>query len=363
MRGDANQQAVMLTAITPDAKVPQDHPIRAIKPIVDRALRDLSPVFTAMYAKVGRPSIPPEHLLKAELLRAFFTVPSARRFCEQLEYNLLFKWFLDLNIDDPAFDASTFSKNQERLLKHDVARQFLAAVTAEAKRRQLLSSDHFTVDGTLLQAWASLKSVRPRDDDGAPPAGGGRNRDVDFRGQRRRNETHVSQTDPEARLARKGDGQETKLCFAGHVLMENRTGLVVDLLLTQATGTAEREAALELLGRRGNRQRATVGADKAYDTTDFIDGCRALNVTPQVAQHTTRRRSRIDRRTTRHRGYAIAQRIRKRVEEIFGWVKTVGGGRKLRYLGVARNEAWATIAGAAYNLVRMAHIERAQAAG
>ena len=225
----------------------------------------------------------------------------------------------------------------------------------------MLSSDHFTVDGTLLQAWASLKSVHPRDGDSPPPASGGRNPDVDFRGQRRRNETHVSTTDPEARLARKGDGQETRLCFAGHVLMENRNGLIVDLTLTQATGTAEREAARELLERRGNRKRATVGADKAYDTTDFVVGCRALNVTPQVAQHTTRRRSRIDRRTTRHPGYALAQRIRKRVEEIFGWMKTVGGGRKLRYIGVARNQAWATIAGAAYNLVRMAHIERAQA--
>jgi transposase len=363
MRGDATQQATMLTAITPDTKVPLDHPIRAIKPIVDRALLELSPVFNRMYAKVGRPSIPPEHLLKAQLLMAFFSVPSARRFCEQLEYNLLFKWFLDRNVDDPAFDASTFSKNQERLLQHDVARQFLAAVTAEAQRRQLLSNDHFTVDGTLLQAWASLKSVRPRDDDSPPPpAGGGRNPDVDFRGQRRGNATHVSATDPEARLARKGDGQETRLCFMGHVLMENRNGLLVDLELTEATGTAEREAARALLGRRRGRRRITVGADKAYDTQDFVAGCRALNVTPQVAQHTTRRRSRIDRRTTRHAGYALAQRIRKRVEEIFGWMKTVGGGRKLRYIGVARNRAWATIAGAAYNLVRMARIERTQAA-
>ena len=362
MRGDATQQATMLTAITPDAKVPQDHPLRAIKPIVDRALLELSPVFNAMYAKVGRPSIPPEHLLKAQLLMAFFSVPSARRFCEQLEYNLLFKWFLDRNVDDPAFDASTFSKNQERLLQHDVARQFLAAVIVEAERRQLLSSDHFTVDGTLLQAWASLKSMRPRDDDSLPPPSGGRNRDVDFRGQRRSNQTHVSATDPEARLARKGDGQETRLCFAGHVLMENRHGLVVDLTLTQATGTAEREAARELLERRGNRKRATVGADKAYDTTEFVAGCRALNVTPQVAQNTTNRRSRIDRRTTRHPGYALAQRLRKRVEEIFGWMKTVGGGRKLRYIGVARNRAWAMIAGTAYNLVRMANIEHAQAA-
>ncbi len=366
MRGDANQQATMLTAITPDAKVPQDHPIRAIKPIVDRALRELSPVFNAMYARVGRPSIPPAHLLKAQLLMAFFTVPSARRFCEQLEYNLLFKWFLDLNVDDPAFDprfggfdASTFSKNQERLLQHDVARQFLAAVTAEAERRQLLSSDHFTVDGTLLQAWASLKSVRPRttqgtcgDDDTPPPQAGGRNPDVDYRRQRRRNETPVSHTDPEARpslrrarLARKGDGQETKLAFAGHVLMENRNGLVTDVLVTQADGYAEREAALRMLDRQATHGRITLGADKGYDialrsegTADFVAACRARNVTPHVAQHTTNRRSRIDGRVTRHPGYVLSQRVRKRVEEIFGWIKTVGGGRKLRYLGVARNQ-------------------------
>ena len=361
MRGDANQQATMLTAITPDAKVPQDHPIRAIKPIVERALRDLSPVFNAMYARVGRPSIPPEHLLKAQLLMAFFTVPSARRFCEQLEYNLLFKWFLDLNIDDPAFDASTFSKNQERLLQHDVARQLLAAVTAEAERRQLLSSDHFTVDGTLLQAWASLKSVRPRDGE-APPQAGGRNPDVDYRGQRRRNETHVSATDPEARLARKGDGQETKLAFAGHVLMENRNGLVTDILVTQAHGHAEREAALDMVDRQGPHGRITLGADKGYDTEDFVAACRAREVTPHVAQHTTGRRSRIDGRVTRHPGYARSQRVRKRVEEIFGWIKTVGGGRKLRYIGVARNQLWATFAATAYNLIRMASIERAQAA-
>jgi transposase len=362
MRGDADQQATMLTVITPDAKVPKDHPIRVIKPIVDRALLELSPIFNRMYAKMGRPSIPPEHLLKAQLLMAFFSVPSARRFCEQLEYNLLFKWFLDLNVDDPAFDASTFSKNQERLLQHDVAAQFLVAVSTEAQRRQLLSSDHFTVDGTLLQAWASLKSVRPRDDDSAPPSGS-RNRDVDYRGQRRSNQTHASTTDPEARLARKGDGQETKLCFAGHVLMENRNGLVVDVLVTQATGSAERDAAVQMLDRRRGRRRITVAADKGYDTTDFIAALRARRVTPHVAQHTTRRRSRIDARVTRHPGYALSQRVRKRVEEIFGWVKTVGGGRKLRYIGVARNQQWATITAAAYNLVRMAHLGPAAGVG
>lgn len=357
MRGEADQQAAMLTAITPDAKVPKDHPIRAIKPIVDRALLELSPVFHRMYAKVGRPSIPPEHLLKAQLLMAFFSVPSARRFCEQLEYNLLFKWFLDLNVDDPAFDASTFSKNQERLLHHDVAAQFLAQISNEAQRRQLLSSGHFTVDGTLLQAWASLKSVRPRDDDDTEP--GGRNPDVDYRGHRRRNDTHASTTDPEARLARKGAGQETKLCFTGHVLMENRNGLAVDVMVTQARGTAEREAAVHMLGRRRRRGRITLAADKGYDTADFVAALRLRGVTPHVAQHTARRRSRIDARVTRHPGYALSQRVRKRVEEIFGWVKTVGCGRKLRYIGVARNQQWATITAAAYNLVRMAHLERA----
>lgn len=358
MRGDATQQATMLTAITPDAKVPQDHPIRVIKPIVDRALLELSPVFSAMYAKVGRPSIPPEHLLKAQLLMAFFSVPSARRFCEQLEYNLLFKWFLDRNVDDPAFDASTFSKNQERLLQHDVARQFLSGVIAEAERRHLLSSDHFTVDGTLLDAWASLKSVRPRDDD-QPPTGGGKNPDVDYKGQRRRNDTHVSTTDPDARLARKSNGETTKLRYAGHVVMENRNGLVVDVAVSRAVGTTESEAALKMLAQLPTGGK-TVGADKGYDNKAFIAGCRKLGITPHVAQfpRTVHRRSAIDRRTTRYVGYTRSQRVRKRVEEIFGWWKTIAGGRKLRFIGIARNQLYAEIVVAAYNLVRMASIER-----
>jgi transposase len=358
MRGDANRQATMLTAITPDQKVPQDHPIRAIKPIVDRALRELSPTFTAMYAKVGRPSIPPEHLLKGCLLIALYSIRSERQFCERLEYDLLFKWFLDLNIEDPAFDASTFSKNKERLLEHDVARRFFQAVREEARRRRLLSADHFTVDGTLLEAWASMKSVRPKEG-GGPPRGGGKNPTVDYRGQRRSNETHTSTTDPEARLARKGAGKETRLCFAGHVLMENRTGLVVEVAITQASGRAEREAALQLLGRRKGRRR-TVGADKGYDTRDFVAGCRALGVTPQVAEHTNKRRSAIDGRVRRHAGYAVSQWKRKRVEEIFGWLKTVGGGRKLRYIGLARNQLWAELTAAVYNLVRIVRIERHQ---
>ena len=355
MRGDASRQVTMLTAITPDDKVPKDHPIREIKPIVDRALQKLSPTFNAMYAKVGRPSIPPEHLLKGCLLIALYSIRSERQFCERLEYDLLFKWFLDLNIEDPAFDASTFSKNKERLLEHDVARQFFVAVREEAQRRRLLSADHFTVDGTLLEAWASMKSVRPREG-GDPPAPGGKNPSVDYRGQRRRNETHVSATDAEARLARKGGGKEARLCYAGHVLTENRNGLVVEVEVTEATGTAEGEAGLALLGRQRRRRRRTVGADKGYDTKGFVAGCRTLGVTPQVAKHTNKRRSAIDGRVTGHRGYGISQRKRKRVEEIFGWIKTVGGGRKLRYLGVARNQLWAELTAAAYNLVRMARL-------
>ena len=249
------------------------------------------------------------------------------------------------------------AKNRDRLLEHDVAGRFFEAVRREARRRHLLSSEHFTVDGTLLEAWASLKSVQPRDDNGGPTTTG-KNPDVDFRGQQRRNETHASTTDPDARLARKGNGQETKLAYAGHVLMENRHGLIVDIVLTQADGHAERRAALDMLDRQERPPRVTLGADKGYDTADFIAGCRERGVTPHVAQHTTNRRSRIDGRVTRHAGYAVSQRVRKRVEEIFGWIKTIGGGRKLRYIGLARNALWATLTGAAFNLIRMANIER-----
>lgn len=355
MRGDANQQLEILSAVTPDTLVPADHPIRAIRLIVDRALAGLSPTFTAMYAEVGRPSIPPERLLKAMLLQSFYSIRSERQLCERLQYDLLFKWFLGLNITDAAFDHSTFSKNRDRLLAHDVATQFFLAVRDEAHRRRLLSSDHFTVDGTLLDAWASTKSVQPRDGSGGPPAGG-KNPDVDFRGQRRSNETHASTTDPEARLAKKADGQATKLAYAGHVLMENRNGLIVDILLTQADGHAERRATLRMLDRQNPRGRITLGADKGYDTLDFIEACRERGVTPHVAQHTNNRRSRIDDRVTRHLGYAVSQRKRKLVEEIFGWLKTIGCGRKLRYIGLARNQLWVTMAGTAYNLVRMSRI-------
>jgi transposase len=352
MRGKKESQVIMLSALTPDQLVPQDHPIRTIKPIVDRALNELSSIFNQMYAAGGRPSIPPEHLLKASLLIALYSIRSERQFCERLRYDLLFKWFLDLNVMDEGFNASVFSKNKERLLEHQVAREFLVKVIEEARRRHLLSQDHFTVDGTLLEAWASLKSFHSKDE-GKPPTGGEKNPTVDFHGQTRSNDTHQSTTDAESRLAKKSSGKEAKLCFAGHVLMENRNGLVVDTILTQATGTAEREAALSMLTRVPGDHRITLGADKNYDTKDFIKVCRDWIVTPHVACRET---TILDRRTTRHAGYQISQRIRKRVEEIFGWIKTVGGGRKLRYKGTKRNQFWMELALAAYDLVRIARL-------
>ncbi len=357
MRGKADTQVTMLTLITADQLVPGDHPIRQIKPIVDKALIELSPTFNRMYAETGRPSIPPEHLLKACLLIALYSVRSERQFCERLHYDLLFKWFLDLNIIDPAFDASTFSKNKERLLENEVARKFLVVVLEEARQRKLLSEEHFTVDGTLLEAWASLKSFNPKggNDAHAPDE---KNPSVDFHGEKRTNDTHQSTTDPKALLARKGNGKEAKLCYTGHVLMENRNGMVVDVNFTQATGTAEREAALDMLEGVNGSRRVTLGADKGYDTQDFITMCRQMNVTPHVARRKT---SKLDGRTTRHIGYQTSQRIRKRVEEIFGWVKTVGGGRKLRYRGMERNRLWWELTAAAYNLLRMAKIAQKMA--
>ncbi|MDA1296735.1 MAG: IS5 family transposase [Chloroflexi bacterium] len=357
MRGDRDQQANMLLAITPDQMVPQDHPVREIKSIVEHALTGLSPVFNQMYSRIGRPSIPPEQLLKSSLLIALYSVRSERQFCERLQYDLLFKWFLDLNISDPAFNPTTFSKNRERLLEHEVSRRFFDAVVSEARRRNLLSDDHFTVDGTLLDAWASLKSFRPVGEDDPPPGSsgsGGRNREVDFKGERRLNSTHRSTTDPEARLARKGPGKEARLSFAGHVLMENRNGLVVDTELTEATGTAEERAAIRMLKRIPGKRRITVGADKGYDTGNFVDTCWVMNTTAHVARK--RLHSAIDGRTTRHASYRQSQRVRKRVEEIFGWMKTVGGSRKLRYRGTARNGLWFEVLATAYNLVRMAKI-------
>lgn len=364
MRGSTLQQGEMLSTLTPDQLVPGDHPIRRIRTIVDAALAELHSDFDAMYSRVGRPSIAPERLLKSCLLIALYSVRSERQFCERLQYDMLFKWFLNMNIGDAAFDPTTFSKNRDRLLEHEVAQRFFEAVRGEAERRRLLSDEHFTLDGTLLEAWASVKSVRPKDDeDRTPPPG--RNVAVDFHGQRRRNQTHASRTDPEALLAKKSSGTAAKPSYAGHLLMENGNGLVVGAALTAATGFAERETGLRLLHERRRERpreaRWTVAADKGYDTRDFVAGCRALKVTPHVTQNTSNRRSAIDGRTTRHPGYAVSQRLRKRVEEIFGWTKTVGGGRKLRYIGQKRNEMWMLLTVATYNVVRMANLELAAA--
>lgn len=358
MRGPAERQAKMLMGVTTEDFIPPGHPIRRVRRLVDEVLVALSPQLTSMYAADGRYSVPPEHLIKASLLMAFYSIRSERQFCERLQYDLLFKWFLGLNITDNAFDHSTFSKNRKRLLEHELAEALLGEVVREARKRRLISDDHFSVDGTLLQAWASQKSVRPRDGQDPPASPGGRNSEVDFHGERRTNETHVSRTDPEALFARKGRGQEARLSYGGHILMENRSGLILDLLVTQATGTAERDAALVMLDRRRlPRKRVTLAADKGYDTRAFVEELRQREVTPHVTQNTSNRRSAIDVRTTRHPGYALSQRVRKRIEECFGWIKTVGAGRKLRYIGKAKNQLWATLTAVALNLVRMANVE------
>jgi len=361
MRGPVINQTAMLSTITTEDLVPKDHPIRRIKPTVDAILVKLEPTFRAMYSAIGRPSIPPEQLLKSTVLMAMYSVRSERQFCERLQYDMLFRWFLDMGIEDTVFVPTTFTKNRERLLTHEVADKFFKASVEQARLRGFVSDDHFTADGSLLEAWASLKSFKPKDGDGSSSGeGGGRNPSVDFHGEKRSNETHASTTDAEALLARKGNAQPAKLQFAEHVVMENRSGIVVEAELTPATGTAERETTLALLQRLpgADRRRRTLGADKGYDTAEFVRECRKLGVTPHVAQNTTRRRSAIDGRTTRHEGYALSQRIRKRVEEIFGWEKTVGGCRKLRFIGVRRNRIWVLFANATFNLTRIANIER-----
>ncbi len=356
MRGRPKKQVNMLSLDSPEKRVPKGHPLRKIKVFVDEILAELSPVFERMYVKGGRPSIPPERLLKASLLMAFFSVRSERLFCEQLDYNLLYRWFLDMDLVEESFDHSTFSKNRQRLIEHEVANEFFYRVVGKAQGKRLMSSEHFTVDGTLIEAWASLKSFRPKGEkpeDREPPDDPG-NPTVGFHGEKRSNKTHESTTDPEAKLAKKGKGKEAKLSFAQHLLMENKNGLVVDIRLTQADGYAEREAAIEMLDENIPRERrATVGADKGYDARDFVDGCRLLNVAPHVAR---KKRSAIDGRTTRHQGYSVSQRLRKRVEEIFGWMKTVGTYRKTRYKGVEKNQMASYFLAAAFNLIRLAKL-------
>jgi transposase len=354
LRGEAPQQAVRFSYRSPEERVPQDHPLRAIRAMVDTVLTELSPQFAPLYSHTGRPSIAPETLLRALLLQVLYTIRSERLLIEQLAYHLLFRWFVGVNRDDPVCDPSTFSKHRERLLEGDVAHAFFDQVLAKARERDLLSDAHFPVDGTLMEAWAGQKSFKrtgsntpasPPDDPGHPS--------IDFRGERRTNATHASTTDPEARLYKKARGHEAKLAYWGHVRMENRHGLVVDTRLTQATGTAERDAALEMAEATPGRHRITLGAEKNDDTRELVRELRALRVTPHVAQHTNGRASAIDGRTTCHPGYAVSQRKRKGVEEIFGWMKTVGLVRKTRHRGVARVGWMFTFAAAVYNLVRL----------
>lgn len=349
MRGDDQRQSGMFSYVSTEQRIPQDHPLRAIRSMVDRSLTELSPRFEGLYAKTGRPSIAPERLLRALLLQVLYTVRSERQLMEQLDYNLLFRWFVGLNADDPVWAPTVFTKNRDRLLSGDVAQAFFESVLAQAKAKRLLSTDHFTVDGTLIEAWASQKSLvrrdgpddRDSDDDPGNPT-------VDFRGEKRSNATHVSATDPDARLVKRR-GQASRLAFMGHVLMENRSGLAIEALCTEADGYAEREAALEMLGDR----KGTLGADRGYDSEGFVAAVRQRRMTPHVAQQTKARASAIDRRTTRHPGYAESQRKRKRVEEIFGWLKTVGSLRKVRHRGLDRVGWVFTFALAAYNLTRI----------
>src|SRR4051812_3400700 len=351
MRGADEQPGSMFSYVSLEAPVPADHPLRAIRRITDRALERLSPRFGTLYINFGRPSIPPEKLLRALLLQALYTIRSERQLMEQIDYNLLFRWFVGLGMDDAVWAPTTFTKNRDRLLDGDVAAAFFDAVLIHADAERLLSDEHFTVDGTLLEAWASQKSFRPRDEE--PPTGGGGNPTVDFHGQRRRNQTHRSTTDPDARLYRKGANREARLGYLGHVLMEHRSGLIVRTHVTPADGYGERDAALVMVERQPGRHCITVAADKGYDTCDLVAGLRAMAATPHIAQHTTKRRSAIDGRTTRHAGYAISQQKRKLVEQGFGWMKTIGGLRKLRHRGGALVDWIFTFTAAAYNIVRM----------
>ena len=357
MRGQEKNQQTLFSYISPEQRVPKNHPLRSIRQMIDKALKNMHHSFSEQYSETGRPSIPPEQLLRALLLQIFYTIRSERLLMEQLHYNLLFRWFVGLSMDDPVWDHSTFSKNRERLLNSDMATCFFQSIRDHARQKKLLSDEHFTVDGTLLDAWASIKSFKPKDSDDRPDPSGdnqGRNPTVDFRGQKRTNDTHASATDPDARLYKKSKGQPAKLCYMGHALMENRNGLVVDTMVTITSGTAEREAAVMMLDQIPGRGRITIGADKGYDCKEFIEDCRDLKATPHVARN--ERGSAIDGRTTRHEGYGISLRIRKRVEEVFGWLKTIGCLGKLHHRGCDRVDAIFSFATAAYNLIRIRNL-------
>ena len=356
MRGEDEQQNHMFSYLSPEKRVRKDHPLRAIRVMVDEVLAQLSRRFDAMYARVGRPSIAPEKLLRAQLLQMLYSIRSERLLMEEMDYNLLFRWFVGLNADDEVWDATTFTKNRNRLLEADVAKEFLVCVVEQARAKDLTSDEHFTVDGTLMEAWASLKSFQPKEGKSTPPDDPG-NPTVDFRGERRSNETHESKTDPDALLARKGPGKESKLSYSGNLLVENRNGLIVGAEVFPANGTAERDAALIMLETIAGTHPVTVGGDKGFDTFGFVQESRNLRVTPHVAQNLARRGgSAIDARTTRHAGYAISQKKRKRIEECFGWLKTIALLRKVRHRGVCKVNWIFTLACAAYNLVRMRNL-------
>lgn len=358
MRGSDEVAGSLFSYVSLEKRVPVEHPLRMIRGIVNATLSDMSAEFDALYPPTGRGSIPPERLLRALLLQAFYSIRSERQLVERIDFDLLFRWFVGLGIDDPVWDATSFTKNRDRLLAGEIAAKFLARVLAQKEVKALLSTEHFSVDGTLLEAWASTKSFRPKDGSGPPP-GAGRNGEQDFHGQKRSNDTHASTTDPDARLARKGRGKEAKLCFMGHALMENRNGLIVGAVATRASGHAERLAAVHLIEPHAERPgRVTVGGDKGYDAEDFITEMREINVTPHVAQNDNGRRSAIDGRTTRHPGYAVSICIRKRIEEAFGWAKTVAGLRKARHRGLPKIDWQFTFAMAAYNLIRLPNLLR-----
>jgi transposase len=359
MRGSDIQQSELFSYVSADQRIPEKHPLRAIRAMVDEALKQLNGRFDEIYGDDGRPSIAPERLLRALLLQMLYSVRSERMLMEQLSYNLLFRWFVGLSENEPVWHPTVFTKNRDRLLEGAVAEEFFSLIVNQARTRKLLSDEHFTVDGTLIEAWAGQKSFRRKDKDqdqdplNPPPPEQGNNPTVNWHKEKRANDTHASRTDPMARLYKKTRGSEARLAYLGHVLTENRNGLVVDVRLTQASGTAERDAALEMIAGKPGAKRVTLGGDRGYDTRGFVAALRELNVTPHVAQNDTNRRSAIDGRTTQHEGYQVSQRKRKRVEEVFGWLKTVALQRKTRFRGLDRVAYMFTLAAAAYNLVRM----------
>lgn len=356
MRGADKQQGSMFSYVDLESRIPKSHPLRRIRRFVDQALEDMTCEFDELYSREGRPSIPPERLLRALLLQVLFSIRSERQLIEQLNYNLLFRWFVGLGLDDPVWNPTTFTKNRDRLLAGDVAKRFFHAILAQAERRKLLSKDHFTVDGTLIDAWASQKSFRPKDEESPPPDGRS-----DFRGQKRSNKTHQSTTDPQSRLARKGLGKEARLSYGGHILVENRNGMIVDSEVDIVTGNGETVAALSMLERVSGNHRVTVAADKGYDNKTFVAGARDLRATPHVCQNTSNRRSRIDGRTTRHPGYAVSMSKRPRVEGPFGWLKQYGQQRRPMFRGLERMRWAFTFAAATFNVLRLSNLSAEEA--